>query len=283
LPEPHAEYAVVMPGFFQAVGIPLIAGRDFADSDTAASPWVAIVDEEFAKEYWPGESPIGKRIAANSDVNTGPFQTVVGVVGHTLRGGAREKGEPQLYLHALQNSQTNLFYVARTAGDPQPLLAAIRGAVREQDARLPIAKLSTGEDLTRTFTARDRFNVLLFSVFAGVALVLAAVGMYGVLASLVAQRTREIGIRLALGGRPGGEVRRLVFEGLALGSIGLAAGLSAAALLSQSIEALLFQIEPTDAVTYCAIGALVLGVSAVAAYLPARRAASIDPVETLRA
>lgn len=282
LREPHAEYAVMMPGYFKAAGIPLLDGRDFTDADTATAPQVAIVDDEFARQYFPGESAVGKRIATNGDLTKGPFQTIVGVVAHTLRGGAREKGEPQLYLSALQDDQSNLFYMVRTSGDPRPLLTAIRAAVREEDARLPIAKLTTGDDMTRKFTARDRFNVLLFSVFGAVALVLASVGMYGVLASLVAQRTREIGIRLALGGRPGGVVRTLVGEGLALGSIGLVAGLGLAALLAQSLETLLFGITPTDIVSYVTIGLLVTGVSLVASYLPARRAALIDPVDTLR-
>lgn len=282
LPEPHAEYAVTMPGYFQATGIPLIEGRDFTRADTAATAPVAIVDEQFARRYWPGESALGKRIATSGDLEKGPFETIVGVVGHTLRGGARANGEAQLYLSALQNAQTNLFYVVRSAGDSRSLLAAMRSAVRDEDARLPIARLTTGEEMTRRFTARDRFNVLLFSVFGAVSLVLAAVGIYGVLASLVAQRTREIGIRLALGGRPSGVVRRLVGEGCALAAIGLAVGLGAAALLSRSLETLLFQVKPTDHVSYATIAILVLGVSAAASYLPARRAAAIDPVETLR-
>jgi len=251
-------------------------------SATAAAQPVAIVDEEFARRYWPGESALGKRIATSGDLAKGPFQTVVGVVGHTLRGGARARGEGQLYLSALQDSETNLFYLVRTAGDPRRLLGALRSAVRDADARLPVATLTTGEDLTRKFTARDRFNVLLFAVFGGVALVLAAVGMYGVLSSLVAQRRREIGIRLALGGRSGLVIRRLIAEGLSLAVIGLAFGLAVAMLLSRSVETLLFEIKPTDVVSYCTIAAIVLAVSVVASYIPARRAASIDPIETLR-
>jgi len=204
------------------------------------------------------------------------------VAAHTLRGGAREKGEAQLYLPILQDAQMSLYFVARTSGDPDALLPAIRAAVRDQDPRLPVAKLTTGDDLTRKFLARDRFNVLLFTVFGLVALVLAGVGMYGVLASLVAQRTREIGIRLALGGHPAGVIRQLVGEGLGLATVGLAIGLASAALLSQTIRTLLFQVEPTDLVSYAAIAAIVLGVSLAASYLPARRAARIDPVETLR-
>jgi putative ABC transport system permease protein len=282
LPEPHAEYAVATPGFFRAAGIPIIAGRDFTGADTAKAPLAAVVDAEFARQFWPGESALGKRIATSGDLQKGPFETIVGVVGHTLRGGARAHGEPQLYLPVYQNSQTNLFYVARTSGDPRALAGAIRAAVRDEDPRVPITKLATGDEMTRAFTARDRFNVLLFAVFGVVALVLAAVGIYGVLASLVAQRTREIGIRLALGGKPAGVIRRLIGEGLVLGSIGLALGLVVALLAAQSIESLLFQIKPTDLVSYCTIAAVVLGVSVVASYIPARRAAAIDPIETLR-
>ena len=283
LPEPHAEYAVVTPGFFRSTGIPMIAGRDFTAADTKNAPLVAIVDEDFARRFWPGESALGKQIATSGELQKGPFETVVGVVGHTLRGGARAHGEPQLYLSAYQNAQTNLFYLARTSGDARGLLGAMRAAVREEDPRLPIAKLSTGDEMTRTFTARDRFNVLLFSVFGLVALVLAAGGIYGVLASLVAQRTREIGIRLALGGKPGGVIRRLIGEGLVLGGVGLAVGLVVAAVAAHSIESMLFQIKPTDLVSYGTIAAIVLGVSAIASYVPARRAAAIDPIETLRA
>jgi putative ABC transport system permease protein len=282
LPEPHAEYGVTMPGYFRSTGVPLLAGRDFTEADTVGAAPVAIVDEEFAKRYWPGESALGKRIATSGDLAKGPFETIVGIVGHTLRGGARERGESQLYLCALQNRQTNLFYVARTSGDARAVLAAIRGAVRAEDARLPIAKLTTGAELTRKFGARDRFNVLLFTIFGGVALVLAAVGLYGVLASLVSQRTREIGIRLALGGKPAGIIRRFVAEGVALSGVGLAAGLFTAAALSQTMKAMLFEVKPTDGVSYSSIALLVLSVSVVASYIPARRAAAIDPIETLR-
>jgi putative ABC transport system permease protein len=282
VPVPHTEYAVALPGYFSTAGIRLLAGRDFSDSDVASAPEVAIVDEEFVRRYWPGESPIGKRIATSGDLENGPFQSVVGVVAHTLRGGAREQGEAQLYLPALQDAQRSLYFLARSSGDPGALLTAIRAAVREQDPRLPIARLTTGDELTRKFLARDRFTVLLFTVFGLVALVLAGIGMYGVLASLVAQRTREIGIRLALGGHPAGVVRRLVGEGLGLAITGLVIGLAGAALLAQTTRALLFQVEPTDALSYVAIAILVFGVSFVASYLPARRAARIDPVETLR-
>jgi len=282
VPEPHAEYAVSLPGYFETVGIPLIDGRDFTESDNPSAPPAVIVDEEFARMFWPGESAIGKRMAINGDLEKGPFQTVVGVVGHVRNKGAREVGEGQLYLPALQKQEFSLFFVARTDGDPSSLLPSIRSAVREQDTKLPIALMSTMDEVLAKFTARDRFNTLLFTIFGCVALAIASVGLYGVLAFLVAQRTREIGIRMALGGKPGGIVRSVVFEGLALTAVGLVAGLGAAVLLGRWMKDLLFEIKPTDPLTYAIIAGVMLAVALVAALGPARRATRVDPVDVLR-
>jgi ABC-type antimicrobial peptide transport system permease subunit len=158
----------------------------------------------------------------------------------------------------------------------------MRTAVRELDPTLPIASLAPMDHVIARFTARDRFNVALFSIFGGVALALAAVGLYGVLASLVSQRTREIGIRLALGGRPGDVVRSVLGEGVLLAAIGLALGLAAAAALSRFVETILFAVKPLDPVTYAMIAAIVLAVSLLASYWPARRAMMVDPVTVLR-
>jgi putative ABC transport system permease protein len=282
VPGPHAEYAVALPGYFETVGIPLIEGRDFTDSDNLAAPQAVVVDEEFARTYWPGESALGKRIAINGDTEKGPFQTVLGVVGHVRNKGAREKGESQLYLPALQKPEYSLFFVARTEGDPSALLPSIRAAVREQDVKLPIALMSTMDEVLAKFTARDRFNTLLFTIFGCVALAIASVGLYGVLAFLVTQRTREIGIRMALGGKPGGIVRSVVFEGLALTAVGLVSGLGIAVLLGRWMKDLLFEIKPTDPLTYGVIAGVMFAVALIAAFGPARRATRVDPVDVLR-
>jgi putative ABC transport system permease protein len=282
VPEPHAEFAVALPGYFETVGIPLLEGRDFADSDNPSAPPAVVVDEEFARTYWPGQPAIGQRIAINGDTEKGPFQTVIGVVGHVRNKGAREPGESQLYLAALQKQEFSLFFVSRTAGQASALLPSIRSAVREQDSKLPIASLSTMDEVLAKFTARDRFNTLLFTIFGGVALAIASVGLYGVLAFLVTQRTREIGIRLALGGKPTDIVRSVVFEGLALTTAGLVAGLGAAFLLSRWMKDLLFEITPSDPATYAVIAGMMLLVAIVAAFGPARRATRVDPVEVLR-
>jgi putative ABC transport system permease protein len=281
-PGPHTEYAVALPGYFQTVRIPLIEGRDFAATDLSTTPAVAIVDTVFAGRYWPGQSAIGKRIATGGEVEKGPFQTVIGVVGHVRNKGPRAEGEAQLYLAALQKPELSLFFVSRATSDPRTLMPLIRPAVREQDAKLPVAMLSTGSDLVAKFSARDRFNVLLFTIFGAVALALAAIGLYGVLAFLVTQRTHEIGIRLALGGQPWSVMRGIIGEGLALTAAGLVLGLSGGVLLAYAIRDLLFQIEPADPLTYCAIVASMTGVALLAAFGPALKAAMVTPMDVLR-
>jgi putative ABC transport system permease protein len=284
LPEPHAEYAVAMPGYFSTLRIPVVEGREFADADATGSMPVAVVDAEFARQYWPGESAVGKRVNPFGPLPAGDprWTTVVGVVGHVRNGGPRKAGEGQMYLAALQKPELTLYFVVRAAASDQPLPAAIRQTVRSLDPQLPIGRLSPTPALVGRLLARERFNMLLLSIFGGVALLIAAVGLYGLLAFLVTQRTREIGIRLALGGRPGRVLRTVIGEGLALSAIGLALGCAAALLSAPAIRGLLFSIEPTDPFTYAVIGAVLLGVAAAASYLPARRATRIDPVSILR-
>jgi putative ABC transport system permease protein len=281
-PEPHAEYAVALPGYFATAGIPLVEGRDFNEGDRAGAPLAVVVDTEFARQFWPGESAVGKRIATNGNTEAGPFQTVIGVVGHVRNKGARVAGEGQLYLAALQKQEFSLFFVARTEGDASALLPSMRAAVREQDARLPVAALSTMDEVLAKFTARERFNTLLFTIFGLVALGIASIGLYGVLAFLVTQRTREIGIRLALGGHPSDLVRMVMFEGLALTVAGLAAGLAGAFLLSRWLKDLLFEVEPTDPITYATIAGVMLLVAVLAAFGPARRATKVEAGSILR-
>jgi predicted permease len=282
-PEPHTEYAVAMPGYFATVGIPLLEGRDFTDQDNAAAPAVVVIDTVFAQQYFPGRSAVGERVAAGGNVEDGPFQTVIGVVGHVRNKGAREVGEAQLYRAALQKPEYSLFFVSRTTADASAALPSIRAAVREQDSRLPIAALTTMDALVSEFTARDRFNTLLFTIFGVVALAIAFVGLYGVLAFLVAQRTREIGIRLALGGKPSDLVRSVLVEGLALTAAGLAAGLGGAWLLSRAMREMLYGIEPSDPVSYAVIVAVMFTAALLAALGPARRATRVDPLVALRA
>jgi predicted permease len=284
-PEPHAEYAVALPGYFRAMGVPLRAGRDFTADDKRGAPEVVIVDEILARRFWPGERALGKRVNLIGRPE-GVYATVVGVVGHVRNGGPQEEGEPQIYMPLLQRPLTTTSIVVRracpAACDPTALAASVRERVRAIDPALPVARVATMDDVVAGAVTRERFSALLLGVFATAALLLAAVGLYGVMAYLVAQRTAEVGIRIALGGRPA-DVRRLVVrQGVGIAAAGLGAGLLGALALSRSLARLLYEVRPTDPVTYVGIALLLLFVSVLASYVPARRATRIDPVNALR-
>jgi putative ABC transport system permease protein len=276
-PEPHAEYSVAMPGYFRTVGVPLRSGRDFTAADTRNAPVVGIIDERLAKKYWPGQNPIGKRFKGGSD-----WTMVVGVVGHVYRAGPADEGEGQIYMALPQYAQAGMAVVVRTDGDPAALARALRETVRAQDPDLPTAQLRTMDELMVRATARQRFNMLMLGVFALVALCLASVGLYGVMSYLVAQRTREIGIRIALGGRPGDVRRMVVRESLMISVSGLVMGGVISLALSRVVAGLLFGVRATDPVTYVSIALLLLFVAAAASYGPARRATRVDPLTALR-
>ena len=278
--EPHAEYSIALPGYFHTMGIPLIAGREFSATDTRGGPRVAIVDERLAARYWPGQSAVGKRI--NAGEAAGVWATVVGVVGHVHRASLIQEGEPQLYVPYTQHVETTLSLVVRVGGDPAALAPALRGALRAQDKDLPTGQLRTMDELLAGATARQRFNLLMIGVFAVVALGLASVGLYGVMSYLVSQRTREIGIRIALGGQPGDVRRMVVREGLLISVSGLVVGAAVSLALSKVVGRVLFGVRATDPPTYIAIALLLLIVAAVASYGPARRATRVDPLVALR-
>jgi len=280
-PEPHAEYAVAMPGYFRALRIPLLAGRDLTDQDAAGAPEVVVVDELLARRSWPGQSAIGKRINLIGQPE-GTWSTVVGVVAHVHNAGPQEEGEPQIYMPFLQRPQRPFFVVARTAAEPAALVPALRRAVRAVDPDQPVTALQPMPRLLDGAVARERFNMLLLSLFATVALVLSVVGLYGMMAGLVHQRIHEIGIRLALGGSPGDALRLILGAGIRIVLSGLLIGLAGAIALSRSVAALLFSTQTTDPLTYGTIAALVLLVSLAATWVPAWRATQVDPLVALR-
>lgn len=278
---PHGEYNVAMPGFVSTLGMRLVRGRDFDISDGPNAPMVVIVDDRLAEKYWPGEDPIGKRISSNGD--TGPWAAVVGVVGHVHRSGPKNEGEPQMYFAYRQRVQTPLSYAVRTTVDPLSIVRAVRTQVASLDADLPIARIASMAALESTALARDRFNALIFLVFAGTALLLAAIGLYGVMAYLVAQRQAELGIRLALGGKPRDVARLVIGDGMRMALLGIAIGTLASLALGRALDGLLFGTSATDPVTYTVIGATLAVVALLATALPARRATRSDPVDALRA
>jgi predicted permease len=276
---PHAEYAAAMPGYFKTMGMRL-RGRDFSADDVPGRPMTAIVDEDLAKKYWPGQDAIGKRVS--QDASSGQWMTIVGVVNHVHRDGPTQSGEPQLYLPYLQHPQGMMYTTVKTSGDPYKLAGAIRQVVQSLDRDLPIVKQRSLADLQRDAVARQRFNLVLTALFAVAALALASIGLYGVMAYLVAQRTREIGIRVALGGRPG-DVRGMIMrESFVIASVGLVLGILGSLALSRALSGFLFEIKPTDPLTYASIAGLLMIVASLAAFGPARRATRIDPLIALR-
>jgi predicted permease len=280
-PELHAEYGVAAPGYFGALGVPLLAGRDFNSSDIRDAPQTVIIDDVLARRHWGSpQNAVGQSLNPNN--NTGQFATVIGVVGHVRKGGPRAEGEPQIYLSMLRSPQWRMWYVVRAAGDPRALIASVRAAGKAVDANVALGQVRTMSEVVASATARERFSMTALTIFGVAALVLAAVGLYGVMAYLVTQRVQEIGIRLALGGQPSHVVALVVADGLRMAAYGIVIGLIAAFALSSSLRGLLFGVGETDVGTYAVVAALLGVVAALASYLPARRATRVDPLLTLR-
>ena len=280
VPMPHASYAVALPSYFRAIGITQHAGRDFTSADVATSPAVVIVDDVLARQHWPRENPVGKRLNPNG--NPGEWATVIGVVSHVRTDGLRTEGEGQIYLPFAQNTQRILSMVVRSPTGGLSLVSASRQAMHAVDPDVPLTQLRTMDDIVRSAVARPRFNMLMMSLFALVALALASIGLYGVMSYLVSQRRREIGIRMALGA-PGAVVRRMIVrESASIAVAGLLAGALAALVLSRALGSMLYGVPAADPLTFAASASIVLVVALLAAWIPATRAARVSPLETLR-
>jgi putative ABC transport system permease protein len=280
-PGPHAELSRVTPGYLSAMGIPLVSGRDLARSDGPDAQEAVLVDRELAERYWPGRSALGERIAFDDDSDTPTF-TVVGVVGHVRRAGPADPGEPQIYIPFRQHPFSRMSVVVRTTGDPRRLEPAVRSAVHDVDPDLPVSNLVPLRELERAATAQPRFDLWLVAAFSVAGLLLAALGIYGVMASVVAARRREVGVRLALGARPADELGRVFVHAARLAGPGLVAGLVLAAALSRLARSLLFEVSPGDPLIYLAAAGIVLTAAALAVWIPARRATRVDPISVLR-
>ena len=277
-------YRLVTPGYFQALSIPLIAGRPIDARDGVAAPRVVVINQTMADRYWPDESPLGKRVTFARAAGPDDWMTVVGVVGDTRQGALNEAIDIEMF--APHTQEANWFppsdVAVRTSGDPLAVAAAVRAAVREVDALIPVTDMKTLEAVVAQSVAPARFNTAVLSAFAGVALVLAAVGVYGLLSFAVASRTREIGVRTALGADPRAILRMVMRDGLRIVMLGLAAGLPLAFAAGRLLQSFLFETSPADAVTFASIVAVLVIVAMAACYVPARRAASIDPVDAMR-
>jgi len=279
-PGPHAAYARVTPDYFRAMSVSLKAGRFFSESDAGEAPKVVIVDELLARRDWPGEDAVGKRILIGG--TGGDSAEVIGVVGHVRYAALEEEGEPQLYLPVFQDPGYLLGIVVSTRGDSLAMAATVRETVRALDPDIPTGSLRPMNALIATATSRQRFQVSLIALFAGAALLLAAIGLSGVLAQMVAARTREIGIRMALGARGRDVLALIVGRGLLLAAAGVAIGLAAAWAATRFLGNLLFEVSPTDPGTFFGVSLLLLVVAGLAALLPAWRAARMDPLVALR-
>jgi putative ABC transport system permease protein len=275
-------FDAVMPDYFKVMGVGLVKGRFFTDQDGPNSPNVAIINETMVKRYFNNEDPIGKRFSFGQPQTDRDWITIVGVVKDTKRQGLAAPIRIESFMPATQNISRGMEVVIRTSGAPQALAGSIRAAVKTLDADLPIARMQTMEEVFSDSIAERRLNMLLLGLFATVALVLAAVGIYGVMSYAINQRTHEMGIRIALGAEPRDILRLVVGQGMALSFAGVGVGLGVAFILTRLMSSLLYGISATDPVTFIAVPAILTGIGLIASYIPARRAVRVDPMIALR-
>jgi putative ABC transport system permease protein len=283
--EPSTEYRVVTPHYFESMSIPLLAGRDFSDADTRQSPNVAIINEAFARRHFAGEEPLGHRLKLQGQQRD-PL-LIVGVVGNVRDFGLDEQPTPGLYVPYLQDplSETykrSMTIVARTKSDPGAAAEPLRAELTAFDKSLPVYSIKPMTEYLRDSLSRRRFNMVLLSIFGGVALLLAAVGIYGVISYGVTQRIHEIGIRMAVGAQSRDILKLVVGQALVLTLAGVAVGLAAALALTRLMTSLLFEVSATDPLTFSAISVLLTVVALAACFVPARRATKVDPIIALR-
>jgi putative ABC transport system permease protein len=284
---PHGIIHMVDPDYFQTMGIPLVKGRGFTERDHLKSAPVLIINNALARQHFPNEDPIGKRIAPGfstvpvKDDESG-MREIVGVVADVKHGNLQGPAQPEFYFAQAQMPMASMTAVIRAAGDPRALQNAVRGVVQSLDKNAPVYSVRTVEELVGRSVAAPRFNTLLLGLFAGVALILTAVGLYGVISYSVAQNTQQIGIRVALGAQTGDVFKLIVGQGTLLTLVGVVIGLGAAYGLTRLMSSLLYDVAATDPWTFVGVAVLLMVVAFIACYLPARRATRIDPVVALR-
>ncbi|HSQ23401.1 MAG TPA: ABC transporter permease, partial [Pyrinomonadaceae bacterium] len=283
--QPSADMFVTEANYFRTMGIPILKGRDFEDRDEHKSTPVVIVTDTFAKQFFPGEDPIGKRIKpglSSWEDEKATMREIVGVVADIRNRGLNTEPKPAYYLPQSQVPFNQLIVVVKTAGDPNSLITSATREVRLMDQELPVFGVKTMDDYIAGSVAAPRFNTTLLSIFAAVALVLTVIGLYGVMSYSVAQRTNEIGIRMALGAQTRDVLKLIVNQGVRLVVIGLALGMAGALALTRLLSSLLFGVGTKDPATFVAIAALLALVALLACYVPAWRATKVDPLEALR-
>jgi putative ABC transport system permease protein len=280
--EPVVDWRQISPNYFKTMGIPLIIGRDFTSQDDRSVPPVAIINQSLAQKHWPDQNPIGKRFKFASTAPNNPWITVIGLVGDIRHLGLNESEGPALYISYLRSPRSGMFITVRSNLDRANLTAAIQKEIWAMDIDQPIASIKTMDQFLSKSTSEPRFYSVLLGIFAVLALVIAAVGIYGVMSYTVAQRTHEIGIRMALGAQPGDVLRLILGKSLALVIIGVIIGVAAASVITRILAGFLFGITPTDPITFATISLILSFVALIASYLPARRATKVDPIVALR-
>lgn len=280
--QPVAERRVITPDYFKVMSIPVLQGRAFTDQDTVTAPLAVIVNETFVRKLFPNTDPIGKRLKLGGHNQDLPWRTVVAVIKDVLSISLVQEPKPQVYLPLTQFNRNEMSIVVKSALPPASLISAAKSELGSLDSALPIANIDTMEGIIAQALRRPRFNTFLISLFAGLALLLTVVGLYGSVAWAVNQRAHEIGIRMALGAQTRDVLKLIIVQGMKLVLIGVAIGLMGAFVLNRLMERLLFGVSATDPLTFALIALLLALVSLLACYVPARRAMKIDPIATLR-
>lgn len=284
LPGERVEYPIeaVSTGYFETLGITPIAGRTFNDQDRADAPGVVIINETLARLGWPGQDPLGRRMRGGGENSRAPWLTVIGVVPDLRRADVRRAIRPEVYLTTLQLTPRSQMVLVRTAGDAAAIVPSIRREVQALDPALPLFAVGTLNDQVSATLTSPRFRAVLLAAFAGIAALLAAIGIYGVTAHAVGQRTQELGVRMALGARRVDVLGLVLAQHLRPAAIGLAVGFAAALAVNRSLRTLVYGVGVSDPARYLGMAAALLVVAAVACFIPALRATRVDPLAALR-
>ncbi len=289
--EPVAEYRMVSAGYLEAMRIPLLQGRDLSERDDRHSPAVVLVNQAMAKRFWPGQDPMGKRVAFDDDKGRPIWLSIVGIAGNVRHFGFEQEAAPEVYFpiaqldpqaFAITASRTPFSFAIRTSGNPAAMTAAVSSAIHSVEPNQSLTAIRTMDEMVSDSVARPRFESLLLGIFAALALLLAAAGVYSVMAYAVTQRTREIGLRMALGAHPGDVLRQVLLDGLTLAGLGVAIGLAAAFAITPVMANLLYGVSPRDPLVFALVPAILGTVAVIACWIPARRAAQVDPMIALR-
>jgi putative ABC transport system permease protein len=280
--QPETDLRPVTPGYFGAMGFHLLKGRDFTASDTATAARVAIIDDTLARLYFPKSDPIGKRVKLGGAQSTQPWLTIVGIVSHVHYRAIEAPTRVQLYWPEAQNPFGDMSLAIRTSVDPLSLAPIVMRTIQSVDADQPVYQVRSMEQLRGDWVSQRFLALLLVGLFAGLALVLAAVGIYGVMAYSVTRRTHEIGIRMALGAQPRDVMRMILAQGTALAGMGLVIGIAVSFVVTRLMASLLYGVSASDPLAFLAGAIVLLLVALVACYIPARRATRVDPLVALR-